>query len=79
METIMLKFLKRYKSDIVRITISNTLQDCMDYYFVECVFNIEDPQYSESNGNVFEYTRTCRVNIDEFNKFKSIEEAVIWD
>lgn len=72
----MTKFLKRYKDNITSATVLN--QDtATDYYEVDYkawVLDVTSPslQYVEYDG-------ICKVSVDEFTKFKKIEEAVIWE
>lgn len=72
----MTKFLKRYKDNITSATVLN--QDtATDYYEVAYKAWVLDA-YSPSLQYV-EYDGTCKVSVDEFRKFRKIEEAVIWE
>jgi len=73
MDELMLKFIKRYKSNTVRAVVVNPDMKPGDYYDVNCNIKL---------GNIYNmgtYEAHCKVSVDEFNKFKSVEEAVIWD
>jgi len=76
-DELMLKFIKRYKSNTVRAIIENQDMKPGDYYDVNC--NIEVPDIYSMGTDVINYEAHCKVSVDEFNKFKSVEDAVIWD
>ena len=76
MNEIMAKFLKRYKDNITSATVLNE-ENATDFYEVKYkawVLDVYSPslEYTEYEGN-------CKVSVDEFTKFKKIEEAVIWE
>jgi len=76
MDTLMAKFLKRYKDNVTTATVLNE-ENATDYYEVKYkawVLDTYSPslEYTEYEGN-------CKVSVDEFKKFKKIEEAVIWE
>jgi hypothetical protein len=76
MNKIMLKFLKQYKDNVLSATVLNE-DSALDYYVVKYVAWVVDV-YSSDMGD-FEYDGQCKVSVDEFNKFRKIEEAVIWE
>jgi len=76
MNKIMLKFLKRYKDNVVYAIVLNQ-DSALDYYAVKYTAEIVDA-YSPSLSMV-EYDGQCKVSVEEFNKFRKIEEAVIWE
>ena len=76
MNKIMLKFLKQYKDNVLSAIVLNE-DSALDYYAVNYtawVTDVYSPDLSD-----FEYNGHCKVSVDEFNKFRKIEEAVIWE
>jgi len=74
MNKLMLKFLQRYKPNIATCKILNTTTD---FYGVKYKFVLININNYDTNNII--HTGKCKVSIDEFNKFKKIEEAIIWE
>lgn len=76
MDKLMLKFLRRYKDNASSATILN-IDTASDYYEVDYTAWVLN-SYSPSLDYI-EYDGKCKVSVEEFTKFKKIEEAVIWE
>lgn len=72
---LMLKFIKKYRKNVVGIEI---LEISSDYYNVCCDIEVEDV-YGGCFDNMIGFQTNCKVNVDEFNKFKKKQNAIIWD
>lgn len=68
MNELMTQFLKEYRSIISYAIILNE-DSATDYY---------DVSYRTRSFGIVK-TGICKVSVDEFNKFKRIQTAVIWE
>ena len=76
MNKLMYKFLKRYKTNVLSAIVLNE-DSALDYYAVKYTAWVVDG-YSPDLAD-FEYYGECKVSVEEFKKFRKVEEAVIWE
>jgi len=77
----MLKFIQQYEGKVISCNFDMKEHPPLihkDYYNVMCV--LWDKKLGE-NGLMYpkQSTKNCKVSVDEFNKYKRKQEAVIWE